>query len=262
MHEVCLSVMITNVKHPLVFFALVFSDVTENSFCLWSLYVCVCVCYILLDSRLAIHCSHRHRSTQRLRNAVVPDNDNTPATTTTTRQNSKQLKRTSSVFRLVQNPSMVREEGTSLFIASTLLVREMVETVVPIQACAVLLSLYALDIKTNSLVIHWTHDDMKQAMMYIGIDLCVEIVVFSFSIFCLKLIYPQYHAGTILCGLVRTYVVDMLMISLAVWICNLMYQSTYSGMDLTFRFKWIDLSGDEERVWLGGFDWCSGGECE
>ena len=37
MHEVCLSVMITSIKHPLVFVSLVLSDVLENSFCLWSL---------------------------------------------------------------------------------------------------------------------------------------------------------------------------------------------------------------------------------
>ena len=36
-HEICLSVMITSIKHPLVFVSLVMSDVLENSFCLWSL---------------------------------------------------------------------------------------------------------------------------------------------------------------------------------------------------------------------------------
>ena len=34
MHEICLSVMITSIKHPLVFVSLVLSDVLENSFCL------------------------------------------------------------------------------------------------------------------------------------------------------------------------------------------------------------------------------------
>ena len=37
MHEICLSVMITSIKYPLVFVSLVMSDVLENSFCLWSL---------------------------------------------------------------------------------------------------------------------------------------------------------------------------------------------------------------------------------
>ena len=37
MHEICLSVMITSIKHPLVFASLVLSDVLENTFCLWSL---------------------------------------------------------------------------------------------------------------------------------------------------------------------------------------------------------------------------------
>ena len=34
LHEICLSVMITSIKHPLVFVTLVFADVFENAFCL------------------------------------------------------------------------------------------------------------------------------------------------------------------------------------------------------------------------------------
>ena len=41
MHEVCLSVMITSIKHPLVFVALILSDVMENSFCLFGLFACL-----------------------------------------------------------------------------------------------------------------------------------------------------------------------------------------------------------------------------
>ena len=37
LHEICLSVMITSIKHPLVFVTLVLADVFENAFCLWSL---------------------------------------------------------------------------------------------------------------------------------------------------------------------------------------------------------------------------------
>ena len=37
MHEISLSVMITSVKHPLMFVSLILSDVLENSFCLWCL---------------------------------------------------------------------------------------------------------------------------------------------------------------------------------------------------------------------------------
>ncbi len=39
MHEICLSVMITSIKHPLVFASLVLSDVLENTFCLWSVFI-------------------------------------------------------------------------------------------------------------------------------------------------------------------------------------------------------------------------------
>ena len=37
MHEVCLAMMITSIKHPLVFVSLILSDLAENTFCLWSL---------------------------------------------------------------------------------------------------------------------------------------------------------------------------------------------------------------------------------
>ena len=89
--------------------------------------------------------------------------------------------------------------------------------------------------------------------MYIGIDLAVEIVVFACSVLSLKLIYPQFHTGRILCGLFRTHAVEMFMLGLTIWLCNLMYQSTYSGVDLTLDFNWLS---DGDWVWLGGFDWC------
>ena len=37
LHEICLSVMMSSIKHPLVFVTLILADLFENAFCLWSL---------------------------------------------------------------------------------------------------------------------------------------------------------------------------------------------------------------------------------
>ena len=178
MHEICLSVMITSIKHPLVFASLVLSDVFENSFCLWSL------------AR-----NHNKRS-----NRVIPQDEDEEK-----KINRMSLtRRSSNVVSLVLNADSVSDKGTALFIAATLLQRELVETLVPLQDAGVLSILYAVGVKSNSMVSDWNDADWKQSMTYIGIDFVVEIVVFAGTVVMLRRIYPEFDAGRILRGLLRT----------------------------------------------------------
>eukprot|EP00938_MAST-03A_sp_MAST-3A-sp1_P000489 g489.t1 len=227
---VCLSVMITSIKHPLVFVSLVLSDVLENSFCLWSL----------------------ARNVKRSSNRVSPvdlEGENEE-------KKQKPLRRRSSnVVSLVLNEEDLSDKGTALFIASTLLQREAVETLVPMQAAAILSLLYGVGVQSNSIVNGWSDEDWTQSMMYIGVDLGVEMVVFTGTVVVLSRIYPQFDAARILRGLLRMHWVEMIMMSVAAWFCNLIYQSTYAGMDMTMRFDWLRCKGVENSTWLGGFEW-------
>jgi hypothetical protein len=160
MHEICLSVMITSIKHPLVFVSLVASDVLENSFCLWSL----------------------ARNTKRNSNRVSPVDDGEEGV----HKRKSLTRRSSNVVSLVMNKDGVSDKGTALFIAATLLLREAVETLVPIQAATILSLLYNIDVKSNSIVSGWSDEDWSQSMTYIGVDLSVELVVFAGTILALR----------------------------------------------------------------------------
>ena len=231
MHEICLSVMITSIKHPLVFVSLVLSDVLENSFCLWSL----------------------ARNTTRS-NRVTPDE--VQSEHKGERKNRKSLtRRSSNVVSLVLDRDDLNEKGTALFIAATLLQREAVETLVPMQAVMILSLLYGVDVKSNSIVNGWSVEDWRQSMMYIGVDLVVELMVFAGSIYVLRRIYPEFDAARILRGLLRMHWVEMGMMSLTAWSLNLLYQSTYTGMDMTMSFDWLRCKDETNSTWLGGFDW-------
>ena len=230
MHEICLSVMITSIKHPLVFVSLVLSDVLENSFCLWSL----------------------ARNVKRTNNRV------SPADFEGEKEEKIQkslIRRPSNVVSLVLNKEDLSHKGTALFIASALLQREAVETLVPMQAAAILSLLYSVDVKSNSIVSGWSDEDWTQSMMYIGVDLGVEMVVFAGTVVVLSRIYPEFDAGRILRGLLRMHWVEMTMISVEAWLLNLMYQSTYTGMDMTMGFDWLKCRDVENSTWNGGFDW-------
>ena len=230
MHEICLSVMITSIKHPLVFMSLILSDVLENSFCLWSL----------------------ARNTTKTSNRVSPED--IEAEDEGGRRKSL-TRRSSNVVSLVMNEDDVSDKGTALFIAATLLQREAVETLVPIQAAAVLSLLYRVDVKSNSIVSGWTDEDWTQSMMYIGVDLGVELVVLFGTMIALRRIYPEFDAGRILRGLLRTHWIEMAMQTFAVWAGNLLFQSTYTGMDMTMKFEWMSCKNKANSTWLGGFDW-------
>ena len=233
MHEICLSAMITSIKHPLVFMSLILSDVLENSFCLWSL----------------------ARNTTKTSNRVSPED--IEAEDEGGRRKSL-TRRSSNVVSLVMNEDDVSDKGTALFIAATLLQREAVETLVPIQAAAVLSLLYRVDVKSNSIVSGWTDEDWTQSMMYIGVDLGVELVVLLGTMIALRRIYPEFDAGRILRGLLRTHWIEMAMQTFAVWAGSLLFQSTYTGMDMTMKFEWMSCKDKANSTWLGGFDWeCS-----
>ena len=75
------------------------------------------------------------------------------------------LRRSSSVFVLVNNKNAARNKGTALFIAATLLQREMIECLVPIQAAFTIPLLYWSKEKSNSLVYEWDDADLRQSLM-------------------------------------------------------------------------------------------------
>lgn len=227
-HEICLSIMITSIKHPLVFASLVFSDVLENTFCLWSL-------------------SRNAKSSNR----VSPEEDEGH-----NRHSRKSLtRRPSNVMLLLSDKSNVSDKGTSLFIAATLLQREVVETFVPIQAAVILTLLHKVNVKSNSVVNGWDHEDWTQTILYIGIDLGVELLVLVGTIITLHRFYPQFSAVRILRGILRMHWVEMSLLSTTVWMISLIFQTTYAGVDMTMRFSWLDCKNKENSTWLGGFEW-------
>ena len=235
LHESCLSVMITSIKHPLVFVTLVLADVFENAFCLWSL------------SRSKVSSG-----------TVVPVEDDSVTITTSTKTKKSLTKRSSSVFSLARDLREVKDdssEGTALFIAAILLQREMCETIVPMQAAFVVSVMYASNVKSNSMVSQWTsREDYIKAVTYLGIDLGVELVVFAGTVLVLKRIYPNFSAFRILMGLVRSISEVMLSNTLMSWLAILFFQNTLSGLDLTLKFEWLSCNG-ENATWVGGFDW-------
>ena len=96
MHEICLSVMITSIKHPLVFASLVLCDIFENSFCLWSL----------------------SRNVSKMSSRVSPTKNNVE-----NNRKKSLTRRSSNVVSLVLKKEDLSDKGTALFIAATLLQR-------------------------------------------------------------------------------------------------------------------------------------------
>ena len=114
-------------------------------------------------------------------------------------------RRSSNVVSLVLKKEDLSDKGTALFIAATLLQREAVETLVPLQAAMILSLLHGVGVKSNSIVSGWSDDDWADSMFFIGVDFVVEIVVFVGSILVLKRIYPEFDAGRILRGLLKMH---------------------------------------------------------
>ena len=223
--------MLTGIKHPIVFVVLVTADVMENLYCLLSLYL-------------------RLRGS---RNKIAPLDDHN----NDTEHHLKSLaKRTSSVYKLLNDLNDRETQGTTLFIAATLLQREFVETIVPIQAFGVLTALYHADVNSNSITSSWNgSEDYHNAMMYTGIDLGVELFVFVSTIITLNVMFPEVSPWRILSGLIRTNFKVMVFSMTFCWLFMFIFQCFYEGMDPTFRFEWVRCADQENATWNGGFDW-------
>ena len=242
LHEACLTTMIIS-ANPFVAVSPILADAIENIFCLWSLHHAV----TSFEQKRSSKVSPIMPSVSEMMNIGVHD--------------KKSLsKRSSNLMSLIwdlnNNTSLVGEDDAnrmSLFIAATLLQRELVELVVPIQAALVLSILYYVDLGSNSLVSGWNLQDYTRAMTYLSIDVVVEIAMFTLTIFLLKRIQPEFSAFRILMGLVRTNLTIMILITYVAWHCTLMFQSTLTGVDMTLKFQWLHCG--DNSTWLGGFDW-------
>ena len=236
MYEICLSIMITSIRHPLIFVMLVLVDVAENTYCLWSL----------------------HRLMRTGTNRVSPIDVSSSGGGGGLEKISP-LKRTSSVYKAIQNFSSKtpkEQQGTALFIVATLLQREMVEIMIPIQALGIMSILYAADVKSNSITSSWDGvEDYHQTLMYTGIDIGVELVIFASTIYVLARVFPDLSVRAILSGLIRMHHKAMFTGMLTTWLSVLFFQSTYSGMDTSFRFEWLKCEKAANSTWLGGFAW-------
>lgn len=228
--------MIARMEHPLVFSALIFSDVFENAFCLWSL----------------------HRISLK-RNVVSPVNDDIDATNNKRKSLNRRSSNVHSLTKELGGMSNDERLGTSLFIAATLLQRELVETMVPLQAILVMSILWIADVDSNSLTSSWKDDsDYEDMLMYVGIDFAVEMAVFTLTVAFLNHMFPEISVWRVLRGLVRTHTKSFIMMSVASWLVVLMFQSLYTGMDMTLKFGWLkctSLSSSNSSGWLGGYDW-------
>ena len=118
------------ISHPLIFIMLILCDILENAFCLWSL-----------------HRTIRGVSTRT--NKIVPEHKEADEDTSYDLRKTL-TKRSSSVYSLMKDldetTSTEERQGTALFIAATLLQRELIETFVPIQAMGIISLLYSWDV--------------------------------------------------------------------------------------------------------------------
>ena len=151
--------------------------------------------------------------------------------------------------------SIEKRRGTILFIAATLLQREFVESLVPLQSLVILTFLHSVENKANTVVSEWDEAAYHQAMKYIGIDLVIELSVFAATVLVLRRLCPELSSWRILSGLIRTNATSYFMVMLDIWMFNLLIQSTFFGVDPTLRFEWLRCDGKENSTWIEGFNW-------
>ena len=107
-------------------------------------------------------------------------------------------------YSLIESLSMSSDKtkrmGTVLYISATLLMRETMETIVPVQGIMVLLLLRYVDVSTNSLASGWSEDDYHMAIGYTILDFVVELFVFVSTVLILRNISDEIKPLRIILG--------------------------------------------------------------
>lgn len=269
MHEVCLCVMLTGTKHPLVFASLVICDVSENAYCLY------CLCQAMKKIGTT--------------NVVVPVSSSLQEDVVVGPR-KRLAKRSSSVYSLIHNLKATTDKteqmGTCLYISATLLMRETMETIVPFQGlmvstgtcyvigplsslslCLSLLQtthviqvltiLRKVDISTNSLSSSWTDNDYRMAIGYTILDLVVELIVFISTVIILRNISGDIKPLRIILGEIHMHSQLIFFLSTLAWLGVLIFQCTHSGVDLSFEFEWIGgcSTNMTSKTWIHVYEW-------
>ncbi len=248
LHEVSLTLMMTNISHPLIFGMLILCDILENTYCMWSLH------RTIYGDKKKKKKKKKKKSSNKVAPHIIDEKvDQQHRKKTLTRRSTSMVKL---IRDLDHTTSQEERRGTALFIAATLLQREMIETFVPLQAMCIISILHSLKVRSNSVVSGWSSDvEYNETMMYMSIDLGVEVIVFVLTILTLRSILPDVSAWRILSGVLRMHLYPMLVFMFGVWYVSLLFQNVMCGMDTTFRFSWLKCKGNENSTWLGGFDW-------
>jgi len=152
---------------------------------------------------------------------------------------------------------------TCLYIVTMILQREMIEITVPIQAFVALTTMYMSSSKLNAAVFEWDLDEYISTTTSLAIDMGFEMIIFAFVVAYIKRIFPQISSMRILCGVTSQHGVHILVVTISTWIVNLMFQYTYSGIDMTLGFEWLQCGGRSDfsnvssysTTFLGGYRW-------
>jgi len=153
---------------------------------------------------------------------------------------------------LSRSSAEVGAQGKELFIAATLVVREMVEVTVSFTFLLHVLLVWRLSPQMNVVLCSLTDNDFKQMVLYVLIDASTKVVV------CLitgkVLTRRGYKPFALLRGLAHEYKRVFFTASITVWAYFWFLYHTTAGADLTLQFRWLKTP---ESRWVCGLTWSS-----
>lgn len=136
------------------------------------------------------------------------------------------------------------------YIMAALLIREMVEIIIPVSFLGQFVALRWLQPRYNNMVCSLTDDESNTVVMYLVCDVCVEVVVAIFTFAVLRRL--GFAPFEFLRALVAKSFLPFMLASSSIQFFYLALQHSHCGADLTFNFMWLK---DESARWECGLSW-------
>ena len=130
--------------------------------------------------------------------------------------------------------------------------REFVEVCTPCVFLLHILLIRNINPKMNHLLCRLTDDDFRNMVIFVLIDIAVELAIGIFTYVFLR--RKGYHPFALLRGLAREHRRVFITAPTTMWIYFWALWHTNMGVDLTMQFRWFRQPGSQ---WLCGMVWDS-----
>jgi len=150
---------------------------------------------------------------------------------------------------------LAEDSGKHRFLAASVLVKEAMEVLVPLQIVASFCGIYIFNPKWNHITAGMSPEDFLYGCWVAGADLLLEALMFLMLLLAVQR-WCRLNPWRLLVRVLHHDLKTQTLTLTSIVMYTSMLQNTAAGTDIALRFNWLE----DNSTWHGGFCWTVGDE--